>query len=106
MYYIGYIPKKTSIKDILLKYWYFLKDDPKLNEVFNKEPLITYKRASNIRNRFVKVCSINKLLLKGQVSLGNFKCGNCVNCKFTFFLTFFNNSDDKSPIFYQEFYKM
>ncbi len=88
---------------MLLKYWYVLKDDPKLNGTFNKESLVTYKRASNIRNRVVKACSTKKLsqsTLTGQVSLGNFKCGNCVNCEFTRIFFFYHN---KSPILIKSF---
>lgn len=55
-----YTSKTTNIKDILLQYWYILKDDPKLNGISNEEPLIIYKRASNIRNRVVKMCLQHK----------------------------------------------
>ncbi len=68
---------------------------------FNKEPLVTYKRASNIRNSVVKTCSTKKSsqsTLTGQVLLSNFKCSNCVNYELTiFFLRFFNHPDNISP---------
>lgn len=71
-----YTPKTINIKDIILKYWYVLNDDPKLNGIFNQELLITYKRASNIKNRVVIVCS-TKQISQNIILLGDGKCGNC-----------------------------
>ena len=47
---IVYHPHNLPVKDILLKNFHILQQDPKLNTVFKKPPLVAYKRDTSLRN--------------------------------------------------------
>lgn len=81
-----FTPKTRTIKEIILKHWHILQNDPNLLGTFKEPPMITYRRGRNIKDRLVRAChdpiTPDKTLITHNLH-GNFKCGACINCQYT-----------------------
>ena len=47
-------PAKPNIKKILSKNWFLIENQPHLNKIFPQKPIISYKRASSLKDILVK----------------------------------------------------
>ena len=50
VYCTTFIPKTKNIKDIILKHWHILQNDPSLKDTIKEPPMVTFKRGRNIRD--------------------------------------------------------
>lgn len=76
--------KKQVILNLFFKCWDILQSDPLLQRVFDDKPVVNFKR--NIRDRVLRACPSKERTSGTSTALpevGNFKCGNCVNCRYT-----------------------
>jgi hypothetical protein len=51
---IKYHPHNLQVKNVLLRNFHIIQDDPDLAEIFPKPPLVAYKRDNNIRDQLVR----------------------------------------------------
>ncbi len=81
-----------DFEKIINKHWYILSSDPSLKNVFNNPPSVVYKRPPNLRQMLVKS---DLIPAKKQTFLdlpfGNYRCGSCTQCNFTYKCTTYNH---------------
>lgn len=76
-----YCQQHGQIKGILLKCWHLLSMDTTLVSFVSTQPLITYRKASSLRDKLV--CSEYKITKQHSTKpVGAFRCGNCNYCQY------------------------
>ena len=72
-------PHNVHVKRILLDNFHILQSDPVLGSIFDKPPLVAYKRDRNLRDHLVRARSSTSALPPG-----NFSCQkqHCISCPF------------------------
>lgn len=79
-----YCETSPRIAKIINKYWPILQQTYSDIEDFQNRPIMSYRRAQNLKDRLVKtlVPSTGKRrqLTLGKLRNGSFQCLNCVNC--------------------------
>lgn len=80
-----YTPQVSAFRNIIKKYWYVLQSDPDLSKTFEHSPIMSFRRAKNLKNSLVKadVCKGPLKPPPFAIPPGNYKCGNCTQCQFT-----------------------
>ena len=80
---IPYHPHNLPAKNIILRNWHILQNDPALSDCFSEPPLIAYKKPQNIRDTLVRSKLCNKTTHK-QSAPGTQPCGkpSCKTCPF------------------------
>ena len=75
---ITYHPNNLRVKDIILKNFKLLQSDPDTATIFEKPPLVSFKRDKSLRNSLVKGS------LSTELEPGTFKCSRkrCNTCPF------------------------
>ena len=75
---ITYYPNNLRVKDIILKNFKLLQSDPDTATIFEKPPLVSFKRDKNLRNSLVKGS------LSTELEPGTFKCSRkrCNTCPY------------------------
>ena len=75
---ITYHPNNLRVKDIILKNFKLLQSDPDTAIIFEKPPLVSFKRDKSLRNSLVKGS------LSTELEPGTFKCSRkrCNTCPF------------------------
>ena len=76
-YVLTYDPFSAIIKSTVLKHWHILSSDKTLNDRFQLPPRFTHKRATSLRDRFVKADTYSR---PDPVITGNFPCRSCTSC--------------------------
>ena len=49
-----YHPSVPNWKQILMKNWHFIEQQPRLNEIFREPPIVSYKRGRSLKDILVK----------------------------------------------------
>ena len=49
-----YHPSVPNLKQILIKNWHFIEQQPRLNEIFREPPIVSYKRGRSLKDILVK----------------------------------------------------
>ena len=49
-----YHPSVPNLKQILMKNWHFIEQQPRLNEIFRESPVVSYKRGRSLKDILVK----------------------------------------------------
>ena len=49
-----YHPSVPNLKQILMKNWHFIEQQPRLNEFFREPPIVSYKRGRSLKDILVK----------------------------------------------------
>lgn len=71
----------VTIKNILQKHWSILTDDPKLKTFLPKQPSITFRRATSLKDTLVQSEFKNQHKRSKQCHItGSFPCGHCTFC--------------------------
>ena len=75
---ITYHPNNLRVKDIILKNFKLLQSDPDTATIFEKPPLVSFKRDKSLRNSLVKGS------LSTELEPGTFKCSRkrCNTCPY------------------------
>ncbi|CAB1328136.1 unnamed protein product, partial [Coregonus sp. 'balchen'] len=81
-----YSPLGKAFKDIIRKRCYIIDTDPQLKPIFKYPPHIVFKRPPNVRDIVVKsdYPPENRETFLDKVPEGNYKCGQCAHCSFTY----------------------
>uniref|UniRef100_A0A9J7YHG0 Helix-turn-helix domain-containing protein n=1 Tax=Cyprinus carpio carpio TaxID=630221 RepID=A0A9J7YHG0_CYPCA len=82
--YIQYSPVSKDIDSVLLKHWHIVESDPNLKKCFDKPPRLVYKKTPNLRNILVRADLKPALHFLNKIPYGNYRCGNCQQCNFTY----------------------
>ena len=89
---ITYHPNNLRVKDIILKNFKLLQSDPDTATIFEKPPLVSFKRDKSLRNSLVKGS------LSTELEPGTFKCVTHVRSSQTPFQFPAQRTPPKSPI--------
>lgn len=91
--FITYSPLGNEFKNIIKKHWHILTTDPVLKDTFKAPPQVVYKRPPNIRSLVVRsdLAPIKPRTFLDEIPNGNYKCGNCTQCNFTYKCNSFNH---------------
>ncbi len=77
---------------VLNKHWHIISSNSKLSGIFKNGPKLVFKRQNNLRDLLVKSeFPSRKKQGISTLPLGNYRCGNCVQCAFTNKCNFFSH---------------
>jgi hypothetical protein len=81
-----YSPLGKAFKDIIRKHWYIIDTDPQLKPIFKYPPNMIFKRPPNVYDIVVKSDYPPEKMetFWDKVLEGNYKCGQCAQCSFTY----------------------
>nr|XP_055053666.1 uncharacterized protein LOC129438772 isoform X1 [Misgurnus anguillicaudatus] len=89
---VQYSPIGNQISDIVNKHWHIIQSDPGL-KVFTSPPRVVFKRPPNLRNGLVRahLPSLTSPHFLQEAPPGNYRCGRCAQCNFTYKTKTFNH---------------
>ena len=91
-----YIPHTTFIAEIAKRSWNFLQSKERLSLIFNKPPLVAYRRPKSLRDRLVRSRFVNEtpqnFIPKGFRACERTKCSWCKKINQTTTFTSPNNN--------------
>ncbi len=81
---IKYSALGAEFRIFVNKHWHIISSDSKLSGVYTNGPKLVFKHQNNLRNLLVK-SEFPSRKKQGipTLPLGNYRCGNCVQCAFT-----------------------
>lgn len=90
---IQYSPLAKAIEGTIKQHWHILYTDPTLRSCFHDPPRVVFKKQPNLRNRLVRadVPSIITPHFLNNIPTGNYPCGRCQQCHFTYKTNTFNH---------------
>ena len=53
-FFTQYHPSVPNLKQILMKNWHFIEQQPRLDEIFREPPIVSYKRGRSLKDILVK----------------------------------------------------
>lgn len=82
-----------EFRNSVRKHWHIVKSDPLLKNVYKAPPRVIFKRAPNLRDMLVKsdLPPPQNTTFLDNVEEGNYKCGRCAQCNFTYKCNSFNH---------------
>eukprot|EP00745_Piridium_sociabile_P026213 TRINITY_DN4169_c0_g1_i14.p1 TRINITY_DN4169_c0_g1~~TRINITY_DN4169_c0_g1_i14.p1 ORF type:complete len:390 (+),score=72.90 TRINITY_DN4169_c0_g1_i14:1655-2824(+) len=79
---LTYHPHNLPVRNILLKNFHLLQEDPLLKSVFPKPPLVAFKRDTNIKDHLVKAAVHNHPPSTRPPGTSPCNCKGCKTCAF------------------------
>ena len=91
--FVQYSPLGHHFEQVIKKHWHILSSDPILGRSFTTTPRIVYKRPPNLRNLLVRshLRQDGPTHFLSNIPDGNYKCGRCAQCSFTYKCHTFNH---------------
>nr|XP_055053423.1 uncharacterized protein LOC129438630 [Misgurnus anguillicaudatus] len=90
---IQYSPVARAIEGAIKRHWHILDTDPTLGLSFQNPPRVVFKKPPNLRNRLVRadLPSTKTPHFLNTIPAGNYPCGRCQQCHFTYKTDTFNH---------------
>lgn len=96
---VQYSPLGRQFERVIRKHWYILSSDPALGKSFSASLCIVYKRPPNSKNLLVRsyLHQPTPSHFLNEIPDGNYKCGRCAQCSFTYKCHTFNHPVTGKP---------